>query len=437
MISGILIFNSSGELVISRFYKSDYSRVAAEAFRVKVVTAKNFSSPVMLLNNYSFLYIRSDDLIIVAMTKQNVNANLVFAFLYQLVDVFKAYFEGSFNQDSIKSNFVLIYELFDEVIDHGYPQIVATELLKQYIHHGSAQEIKGNAIQQINQTLQITSGITGKTPWREEGKYNYPKNEVYLDVIEQVNIIINQQGKQLSSYCIGRICMKSTLSGMPECRFGLNDKVSMQQRHKARGSSKHVSTKESIELEDMRFHKCVQLHKFDQDKTILFIPPDGEFELMSYRINKTQLPFDVSATVQEHGRNRVEYLVRLKARYEAYNVGQDITVNIPVPTNTSKVGLKCTIGKYVYEPSKHCVVWHINKLAGGISCTIKGEVTLTHLIVDKQWAKPPITFQFTIPMWPASGLKVRFLNVQEPKLNYKSIKWVRYITNAGDYQIRI
>jgi len=231
--------------------------------------------------------------------------------------------------------------------------------------------------------------------------------------------------------------MKSTLSEMPECRFGLNDKVSMQQRHKARGSSKNVSSKESIELEDIRFHKCVQLHKFDQDKTILFIPPDGEFELMSYRINKTQLPFDVSATVQEHGRNRVEYLVRLKARYEVYNVGQDIVVNIPVPTNTSKVGLKCNIGKYVYEPSKHCVVWHINKLSGGMSCTIKGEVELTHLIVDKQWAKPPISFQFTIPMWPASGLKVRFLNVQEPKLNYKSIKWVRYITNAGDYQIRI
>ena len=45
--------------------------------------------------------------------------------------------------------------------------------------------------------------------------------------------------------------------------------------------------------------------------------------------------------------------------------------------------------------------------------------------------------QFTIPMWPASGIKVRFLNVQEPKMNYKSIKWVRYITHAGDYQIRI
>ena len=45
--------------------------------------------------------------------------------------------------------------------------------------------------------------------------------------------------------------------------------------------------------------------------------------------------------------------------------------------------------------------------------------------------------QFTIPMWPASGLKVRFLNVQEHKLQYKSIKWVRYVTHAGDYLIRI
>ena len=48
MISGVLVFNANAELVISRFYKSDYSRVAAEAFRVKVVAAKNFNSPVIV-----------------------------------------------------------------------------------------------------------------------------------------------------------------------------------------------------------------------------------------------------------------------------------------------------------------------------------------------------------------------------------------------------
>jgi AP-2 complex subunit mu-1 len=28
------------------------------------------------------------------------------------------------------------------------------------------------------------------------------------------------------------------------------------------------------------FHQCVKLGKFDMDRTISFVPPDGEFQLM-------------------------------------------------------------------------------------------------------------------------------------------------------------
>lgn len=37
----------------------------------------------------------------------------------------------------------------------------------------------------------------------------------------------------------------------------------------------------------MKFHQCVRLSRFENDRTISFIPPDGESELMSYRLNTT------------------------------------------------------------------------------------------------------------------------------------------------------
>ena len=40
----------------------------------------------------------------------------------QVVKLFKSYFGGEFTEQSIKSNFVLIYELLDETLDYGYPQ---------------------------------------------------------------------------------------------------------------------------------------------------------------------------------------------------------------------------------------------------------------------------------------------------------------------------
>ena len=53
----------------------------------------------------------------------------------------------------------------------------------------------------------------------------------------------------------------------------------------------HTFRVKSVELEDIKFHQCVRLARFENDRTISFIPPDGEFELMSYRLN-TQGTFD-------------------------------------------------------------------------------------------------------------------------------------------------
>jgi hypothetical protein len=53
----------------------------------------------------------------------------------------------------------------------------------------------------------------------------YRKNEVFLDVIESVNLLAGASGNVLRSEIVGAIKMRVYLSGMPELRLGLNDKV--------------------------------------------------------------------------------------------------------------------------------------------------------------------------------------------------------------------
>jgi AP-1 complex subunit mu len=43
-----------------------------------------------------------------------------------------------------------------------------------------------------------------------------------------------------------------------------------------------------VELEDVKFHQCVRLARFENDRTISFIPPDGAFDLMSYRLSQVR-----------------------------------------------------------------------------------------------------------------------------------------------------
>lgn len=96
---------------------------------------------------------------------------------------------------------------------------------------------------------------------------------------------MSPQGQVLSAHVAGKVVMKSYLSGMPECKFGINDKIVMEAKGKGTlGSSGDSdparSGKPVVVIDDCQFHQCVKLSKFETEHSISFIPPDGEFELM-------------------------------------------------------------------------------------------------------------------------------------------------------------
>ncbi len=54
---------------------------------------------------------------------------------------------------------------------------------------------------------------------------------------------------------------------------------------------------------------------------------------------------------------------------------------------------------------------------------------------ELEW-KRPISVNFEIPYFTVSGIQVRYLRVIE-KSGYQALPWVRYITQNGEYQIRM
>ena len=66
-----------------------------------------------------------------ALSKLNSNVATVFVFLHKLVEVFTEYFK-ELEEESIRDNFVIIYELLDEVMDFGYPQTTESKILQEY-----------------------------------------------------------------------------------------------------------------------------------------------------------------------------------------------------------------------------------------------------------------------------------------------------------------
>ena len=51
---------------------------------------------------------------------------------WNFMQVFKDYF-GELEEESIRDNFVVVYELLDETMDFGYPQTCESKILREWV----------------------------------------------------------------------------------------------------------------------------------------------------------------------------------------------------------------------------------------------------------------------------------------------------------------
>lgn len=243
---------------------------------------------------------------------------------------------GSFDEAAVRDNFVLIYELLDELLDYGYPQHTGPEVLKLYVtQKGLKNETK--KMEEIKKRFEIFLlgppnilayrsallcwfAVRKQCTYKQQqtrrynrrcivasDRYQIPKernihrryrkgtrnrspascqNTDIITFARQVNVLMSPKGTILESDVSGNVQIKCQLSGMPECRFGLNDKLLLEKEASTTGVTR--KKKAAIQLDDVSFHQCVKLAKFDTDRVVSFVPPDGEFDLMKYRTTVKQ-----------------------------------------------------------------------------------------------------------------------------------------------------
>lgn len=425
--SAIFIMDTKGKVIMSRNYRGDLPMTIVERFTKHITDdEENALTPVVFDEGNTFLYIRHNGLIFMAVTKSNTNALVVLNFLYRMVGVFEEYF-NEVNEESIHDNFVIMYELFDEMMDFGYPQCTEAKILQEFI--------------QVQERHRYVSGEVPKPPealtqsvsWRKAGIV-HSKNEIFLDVVEKLNLLVASNGTVLRSEVLGSLKMKSFLSGIPELKLGLNDKIVMDARNRAAAAKGN----KSVDMEDIRFHQCVRLSRFENDRTISFIPPDGEFDLMTYRLNTQVKPLIwIDCQFERHSRSRVEYVLKAKSTFKRKSTANNVEIFLPVPSDADSPDFKTSIGKAEYVPEREGLVWKIKQFQGQKEFIMRAQFGLPSVSSDEPTdKKAPINVSFEIPYFTVSGIQVRYLKIME-RSGYQALPWVRYITQNGDYQIRI
>lgn len=82
------------------------------------------------------------NLYVLAVTRTNSNVSCTVAFLHKMVEVFKHYFT-ELEEESLRDNFVIVYELLDEMMDYGFPQFTEAKILSEFIKT-DAHKVRGS-----------------------------------------------------------------------------------------------------------------------------------------------------------------------------------------------------------------------------------------------------------------------------------------------------
>ena len=88
---------------------------------------------IFLFNNISknidginFAFVKKNGLYIVATTRFNTSPSCLIETIIKICKIIKDWC-GLINEEVVRKNFTLVYELFEEIIDFGYPQLLSSE----------------------------------------------------------------------------------------------------------------------------------------------------------------------------------------------------------------------------------------------------------------------------------------------------------------------
>jgi AP-1 complex subunit mu len=146
----------------------------------------------------------------------------------------------------------------------------------------------------------------------------------------------------------------------------------------------------------------------------------------------------VEAQVERHSRSRVEFTIKARSQFKERSTASNVEIELPVPSDASTPSVRTSMGTAVYAPEKEALLWKIKSFPGGKEYMLKAKFGLPSIeaeetVVEK---RPPIRVKFEIPYFTVSGIQVRYLKIIE-KSGYQALPWVRYITTAGEYELRI
>ncbi|GLT38541.1 hypothetical protein SLA2020_127850 [Shorea laevis] len=389
MLQCIFLLSDSGEVMLEKQLTGHrVDRSICDWFWDNAVSnGDSFKSqPVIASPTHYLFQIVREGITFLACTQVEMPPLMGIEFLCRVADVLSDYL-GGLNEDLVKDNFVIVYELLDEMIDNGFPLTTEQNILREMIAPPNIVSkvlsvVTGNS-SNVSETL---PGATAScVPWRAADT-KYANNEVYVDLVEEMDAIIRRDGV------------------LVKCEI----------------------------YDDVRFHPCVRFRPWESHQILSFVPPDGQFKLMSYRVKRLKsTPIYVKPQLtSDAGKCHINVLVGI--RNDPGKTIDSITVQFQLPPCVLSADLNSNHGTVTILSNKSCS-WSIGRIPKDKAPSLSGTLVL-ETGLERLHVFPTFQVGFRIMGVALSGLQIDKLELKTmPSRLYKGF---RALTRAGEFEVR-
>ncbi|KAK3597402.1 hypothetical protein CHS0354_040132 [Potamilus streckersoni] len=431
MIAEILVLSEQMITLIRKVYRGGYEvRSAADHFKEKIRQSKPASlQPHFSEKGVYFYYIRRHGLYFVAVTHQEVSPVLVIESLCRFYHICKD-FCGMVNEDSIKANLLLIYELLDELLCFGYVQLASTEKLRPYIQsepvlvnvdRTPAAELSSRV---FGIETRVAPGSAANKPVVQsslDGEFG--KNEVFVDIVERMVATVNADGIVSRMEVNGTIKMKNFIAGNPHIKLAVNEDLLITSDLNSKGYGNNV------QLDKCSFHPSVKQGDFHKSRLLSIYPPVGEFSVMTYSVTgdfSLSQPFTLRCFVGNSEGNRDLLLtLRLKSEIPSQCHAVNVKVTVPVPENIRSISqqMNSDTQSAEYRQEARQIIWNIARFPGKTEMTAQFRLINSGPGALNIHEVGPAALEFEISGYLSSGMKIRYLRVYDREGSFVPMKW--------------
>lgn len=400
----------------------------------------------------------------------------------------------------MRKNAILVYELLDEMLDHGYAQSTNTESLKTRVHNEPVPITSGGLMHHVSSPSHVRSKNsssmpgtdklvnnvlstamaamgTGSTTIRNAGtaqarvsadatqrsvlgtgsnqSTSSNRDEIFVDVVEKLNVTFGSAGHIIHQDIDGSIRVRNFLHGEPSVKIALSEDLVIGGRSGGGGGGDYAVTF----LDDCNFHECADLSIFDSERVLKVTNvPRGEFSLMNYRSScDFEPPFIVETRVEEQTPYQISIEIRVRATFGEKMSCTGLAVKFPVPKSKSVLNATTTLEKNAPSGSQHAayhaqdrhVFWQLKKVKGGAEHVLRISIsTKDERLQNAKKECGPVSLGFHVPQLNCSKLQVRYLQIGQKTESYQSKqkqkgpndgphRWVRYVTKSNNFVSRV